>query len=200
MILKVSRHAAKRDLYQQIITQYPSAGKFFAQEWSEKIAKHIKEDLQNYDNCKLEPLNIKIPLGTKTISCFINVDKTLEYIHQKNIGPESVLTTNFVSYSSEKSITPSAIRFSYKLSSEPLPEMPIIILDSFEGTKIVIDGNHRVSHAVTIGSPSIFAYVLQDSEIFYPESPIYLNKCSELLHQFYQELKPFIDDDNTQEN
>lgn len=194
MILKASRNAAKRDLYQRIITQYPSAGKFFTQEWSEKIAKHIKEDLQDYDNCKLEPLNIKIPLGTKTISCFINVDKTLEYIHQKNIIPESVLTTNFVSYSSEKSITPSDIRFSYKLSSEPLSDMPIIILDSFVGTKMVIDGNHRVSHAITIGAPSISAYVLQDSETLYVGSPIYLNKCSELLHQFYQELKPFIND------
>ncbi|HFC9437300.1 TPA: hypothetical protein ACF0SI_002676 [Enterococcus hirae] len=195
---ELSQTKLKKEIYKNILLNYPKAGKLFAEEWSKKLSKELKKVLKGFEQTVDEKhpiFHLEYPLVSfSKIKCYYRIDKIREYIEQGNFPIIYLPIERFISnqdiknnsYSKKENSRHIQFEFHYDSEYETENIEPIYVMNCFSSGETVIDGNHRVSFCKKKQIKNIPCILLQEKEIL--SEKFYADKLGFLLAQFSKKL------------
>lgn len=196
-IYKVDYTAWKRELSQMPIFDYGEVQKIYLDKWMEILKAQDGFACRDYNNPKMKmlmlkekmeaPENFQIPVNYETNTMFIHfrVSRIIQMIEQSGASLDNAINIDI------KEFTDKNMRINWtpttdivKIKTQPIIIAPLTVDKFYQW--LVIDGNHRITHAIAEREKSVKAFSLDPNALV--EGNLFSTGFDKFLYIFQNEM------------
>ena len=196
-IYKVDYTAWKRELSQMPIFDSGEVQKIYLDKWMEILKAQDGFACRDYNNPKMKmlmlkekmeaPENFQIPVNYETNTMFIHfrVSRIIQMIEQSGASLDNAINIDI------KEFTDKNMRINWtpttdivKIKTQPIIIAPLTVDKFFQW--LVIDGNHRITHAIAEREKSVKAFSLDPNALV--EGNLFSTGFDKFLYIFQNEM------------
>ena len=196
-IYKVDYTAWKRELSQMPIFDSGEVQKIYLDKWMEILKAQDGFACRNYNNPKMKmlmlkekmeaPENFQIPVNYETNTMFIHfrVSRIIQMIEQSGASLDNAIDIDI------KEFTDKNMRINWtpttdivKIKTQPIIIAPLTVDKFYQW--LVIDGNHRITHAIAEREKSVKAFSLDPNALV--EGNLFSTGFDKFLYIFQNEM------------
>ena len=196
-IYKVDYTAWKRELSQMPIFDSGEVQKIYLDKWMEILKAQDGFACRDYNNPKMKmlmlkekmeaPENFQIPVNYETNTMFIHfrVSRIIQMIEQSGASLDNAINIDI------KEFTDKNMRINWtpttdivKLKTQPIIIAPLTVDKFYQW--LVIDGNHRITHAIAEREKSVKAFSLDPNALV--EGNLFSTGFDKFLYIFQNEM------------
>ncbi len=196
-IYKVDYTAWKRELSQMPIFDSGEVQKIYLDKWMEILKAQDGFACRDYNNPKMKmlmlkekmeaPENFQIPVNYETNTMFIHfrVSRIIQMIEQSGVSLDNAINIDI------KEFTDKNMRINWtpttdivKIKTQPIIIAPLTVDKFYQW--LVIDGNHRITHAIAEREKSVKAFSLAPNALV--EGNLFSTGFDKFLYIFQNEM------------
>jgi len=196
-IYKVDYTAWKRELSQMPIFDSVEVQKIYLDKWMEILKAQDGFACRDYNNPKMKmlmlkekmeaPENFQIPVNYETNTMFIHfrVSRIIQMIEQSGVSLDNAINIDI------KEFTDKNMRINWtpttdivKIKTQPIIIAPLTVDKFYQW--LVIDGNHRITHAIAEREKSVKAFSLDPNALV--EGNLFSTGFDKFLYIFQNEM------------
>ncbi len=196
-IYKVDYTAWKRELSQMPIFDSGEVQKIYLDKWMEILKAQDGFACRDYNNPKMKmlmlkekmeaPENFQIPVNYETNTMFIHfrVSRIIQMIEQSGVSLDNAINIDI------KEFTDKNMRINWtpttdivKIKTQPIIIAPLTVDKFYQW--LVIDGNHRITHAIAEREKSVKAFSLDPNALV--EGNLFSTGFDKFLYIFQNEM------------
>ena len=196
-IYKVDYTAWKRELSQRPIFDSGEVQKIYLDKWMEILKAQDGFACRDYNNPKMKmlmlkekmeaPENFQIPVNYETNTMFIHfrVSRIIQMIEQSGVSLDNAINIDI------KEFTDKNMRINWtpttdivKIKTQPIIIAPLTVGKFYQW--LVIDGNHRITHAIAEKEKSVKAFSLDPNALV--EGNLFSTGFDKFLYIFQNEM------------
>lgn len=196
-IYKVDYTAWKRELSQMPIFDSREVQKIYLDKWMEILKEQDGFACRDYNNPKMKmlmlkekmeaPENFQIPVNYETNTMFIHfrVSRIIQMIEQSGASLDNAINIDI------KEFTDKNMRINWtpttdivKIKTQPIIIAPLTVDKFYQW--LVIDGNHRITHAIAEREKSVKAFSLDPNALV--EGNLFSTGFDKFLYIFQNEM------------
>lgn len=196
-IYKVDYTAWKRELSQRPIFDSGEVQKIYLDKWMEILKAQDGFACRDYNNPKMKmlmlkekmeaPENFQIPVNYETNTMFIHfrVSRIIQMIEQSGVSLDNAINIDI------KEFTDKNMRINWtpttdivKIKTQPIIIAPLTVGKFYQW--LVIDGNHRITHAIAEREKSVKAFSLDPNALV--EGNLFSTGFDKFLYIFQNEM------------
>lgn len=196
-IYKVDYTAWKRELSQMPIFDSGEVQKIYLDKWMEMLKAQDGFACRDYNNPKMKmlmlkekmeaPENFQIPVNYETNTMFIHfrVSRIIQMIEQSGVSLDNAINIDI------KEFTDKNMRINWtpttdivKIKTQPIIIAPLTVDKFYQW--LVIDGNHRITHAIAEREKSVKAFSLDPNALV--EGNLFSTGFDKFLYIFQNEM------------
>ena len=196
-IYKVDYTACKRELSQMPIFDSGEVQKIYLDKWMEILKAQDGFACRDYNNPKMKmlmlkekmeaPENFQIPVNYETNTMFIHfrVSRIIQMIEQSGASLDNAINIDI------KEFTDKNMRINWtpttdivKIKTQPIIIAPLTVDKFYQW--LVIDGNHRITHAIAEREKSVKAFSLDPNALV--EGNLFSTGFDKFLYIFQNEM------------
>lgn len=196
-IYKVDYTAWKRELSQMPIFDSGEVQKIYLDKWMEILKAQDGFACRDYNNPKMKmlmlkekmeaPENFQIPVNYETNTMFIHfrVSRIIQMIEQSGASLDNAINIDI------KEFTDKNMRINWtpttdivKIKTQPIIIVPLTVDKFYQW--LVIDGNHRITHAIAEREKSVKAFSLDPNALV--EGNLFSTGFDKFLYIFQNEM------------
>ena len=196
-IYKVDYTAWKRELSQMPIFDSGEVQKIYLDKWMEILKAQDGFACRDYNNPKMKmlmlkekmeaPENFQIPVNYETNTMFIHfrVSRIIQMIEQSGVSLDNAINIDI------KEFTDKNMRINWtpttdivKIKTQPIIIAPLTVDKFYQW--LVIDGNHRITHAIAEREKSVKAFSLDPNALV--EGNLFSTGFDKFLYTFQNEM------------
>lgn len=196
-IYKVDYTAWKRELSQMPIFDSGEVQKIYLDKWMEILKSQDGFACRDYNNPKMKmlmlkekmeaPENFQIPVNYETNTMFIHfrVSRIIQMIEQSGASLDNAINIDI------KEFTDKNMRINWtpttdivKIKTQPIIIAPLTVDKFYQW--LVIDGNHRITHAIAEREKSVKAFSLDPNALV--EGNLFSTGFDKFLYIFQNEM------------
>ena len=196
-IYKVDYTAWKRELSQMPIFDSGAVQKIYLDKWMEILKAQDGFACRDYNNPKMKmlmlkekmeaPENFQIPVNYETNTMFIHfrVSRIIQMIEQSGASLDNAINIDI------KEFTDKNMRINWtpttdivKIKTQPIIIAPLTVDKFYQW--LVIDGNHRITHAIAEREKSVKAFSLDPNALV--EGNLFSTGFDKFLYIFQNEM------------
>ena len=196
-IYKVDYTAWKRELSQMPIFDSGEVQKIYLDKWMEILKAQDGFACRDYNNPKMKmlmlkekmeaPENFQIPVNYATNTMFIHfrVSRIIQMIEQSGVSLDNAINIDI------KEFTDKNMRINWtpttdivKIKTQPIIIAPLTVDKFYQW--LVIDGNHRITHAIAEREKSVKAFSLDPNALV--EGNLFSTGFDKFLYIFQNEM------------
>ena len=196
-IYKVDYTAWKRELSQMPIFDSGEVQKIYLDKWMEILKAQDGFACRDYNNPKMKmlmlkekmeaPENFQIPVNYETNTMFIHfrVSRIIQMIEQSGASLDNAINIDI------KEFTDKNMRINWtpttdivKIKTQPIIIAPLTVDKFYQW--LVIDGNHRITHAIAEREKSVKAFSLDPNAL--AEGNLFSTEFDKFLYIFQNEM------------
>ncbi len=196
-IYKVDYTAWKRELSQMPIFDSGEVQKIYLDKWMEMLKAQDGFACRDYNNPKMKmlmlkekmeaPENFQIPVNYETNTMFIHfrVSRIIQMIEQSGVSLDNAINIDI------KEFTDKNMRINWtpttdivKIKTQPIIIVPLTVDKFYQW--LVIDGNHRITHAIAEREKSVKAFSLDPNALV--EGNLFSTGFDKFLYIFQNEM------------
>lgn len=196
-IYKVDYTAWKRELSQMPIFDSREVQKIYLDKWMEILKTQDGFACRDYNNPKMKmlmlkekmeaPENFQLPVNYETNTMFIHfrVSRIIQMIEQSGASLDNAINIDI------KEFTDKNMRINWtpttdivKIKAQPIILAPLTIDKFYQW--LVIDGNHRITHAIAEGEKSVKTFSLDPNALV--EENLFSTGFDKFLYIFQNEM------------
>ena len=196
-IYKVDYTAWKRELSQMPIFDSGEVQKIYLDKWMEILKAQDGFACRDYNNPKMKmlmlkekmeaPENFQIPVNYETNTMFIHfrISRIIQMIEQSGVSLDNAINIDI------KEFTDKNMRINWtpttdivKIKTQPIIIAPLTVDKFYQW--LVIDGNHRITHAIAEREKSVKAFSLDPNALV--EGNLFSTGFDKFLYIFQNEM------------
>ena len=194
---KVDYKAWKRELSKAPIFGSKEIQKIYLDKWMEILKEQDGFACRDYDNPEIKmlmlkekkeaPENFQIPINYEKNAMFIHfrVSRIIQMIEQSGVSLENTIDIDIKEFTDKNTrINWTPTTDIVKVKTQPIIIVPLTVDKFYQW--LVIDGNHRITHAITERERSIKAFPLDPD--FLVEANLFSTGFDKFLYIFQNEI------------
>ena len=196
-IYKVDYTAWKRELSQMPIFDSGEVQKIYLDKWMEILKAQDGFACRDYNNPKMKmlmlkekmeaPENFQIPVNYETNTMFIHfrVSRIIQMIEQSGASLDNAINIDIKEFTDKNMrINWTPITDIVKIKTQPIIIAPLTVDKFYQW--LVIDGNHRITHAIAEREKSVKAFSLDPNALV--EGNLFSTGFDKFLYIFQNEM------------